>query len=324
MAYTSLHDHLDGGLRANTIIEIANKKNIHLPSENEDELKKWFFENISTKKNQVFKKFELTISVMQDEDSIERITYESVQDLREDNVEYAELRYAPLQHISQDLMPQQVVDAVNRGLISAEIDFGGEFYSILCAMRQNNDSDQVAELAINNINTKVIGFDLAGPEFMNPPSKHLKATNLINNSGIGLTIHAGEAADLSYIEDAVFNCKTQRIGHGWQIIEGCQEIDNIYYPKSKIAEYIIANQIPLEICISSNAKSGASSITFESHPAVKLLRSGFNVTLNSDNRLMAKTKLSNEFKIAKDKGLTDEEEIQLIKNSVNARFTNLN
>jgi adenosine deaminase len=253
MAYTSLHDHLDGGLRANTIIEIANKKNIYLPSENEDELKKWFFENISTKKNQVFKKFELTISVMQDEDSIERITYESVQDLREDNVEYAELRYAPLQHISQDLMPQQVVDAVNRGLINAEIDFGGEFYSILCAMRQNNDSDQVAELAINNINTKVIGFDLAGPEFMNPPSKHLKATNLINNSGIGLTIHTGEAADLSYIEDAVFNCKTQRIGHGWQIIEGCQEIDNIYYPKSKIAEYIIANQIPLEICISSNA-----------------------------------------------------------------------
>ena len=324
MAYTSLHDHLDGGLRVNTIIEIANKKNIRLPSENEDELKKWFFENISTEKNQVFKKFELTISVMQDEDSIERITYESVQDLREDNVEYAELRYAPLQHISQDLIPQQVVDAVNRGLINAEIDFGGEFYSILCAMRQNDDSDQVAELAINNINTKVIGFDLAGPEFMNPPSKHLKATNLIHNSGIGLTIHAGEAGDLSYIEDAVFNCKTQRIGHGWQIIEGCEEIDNIYYPKSKIAEYIIANQIPLEICISSNAKSGASSVTFESHPAVKLLRSGFNVTLNSDNRLMAKTKLSNEFKIAKNNGLTDEEEILLIKNSVNARFTNLN
>ncbi len=324
MAYTSLHDHLDGGLRANTIIEIANNKKIPLPSENEEVLKNWFFENISTEKNQVFKKFELTISVMQDEDSIERITYESVQDLREDNVEYAELRYAPLQHIYQNLMPQQVVDAVNRGLINAEIDFGGEFYSILCAMRQNNDSDQVAELAINNINTKVIGFDLAGPEFMNPPSKHLKATNLIYNSGIGLTIHAGEAADLSYIEDAIFNCKAQRIGHGWQIIEGCQEIDNIYYPKSKIAEYIIANQIPLEICISSNAKSGASSVTFESHPAVKLLRSGFNVTLNSDNRLMAKTKLSNEFKIAKDKGLTDEEEIQLIKNSVNARFTNLN
>jgi adenosine deaminase len=324
MAYTSLHDHLDGGLRANTIIEIANNKKIPLPSENEEVLKKWFFENISTEKNQVFKKFELTISVMQDEDSIERITYEAVQDLREDNVEYAELRYAPLQHIYQNLMPQQVVDAVNRGLINAEIDFGGEFYSILCAMRQNNDSDQVAELAINNINTKVIGFDLAGPEFMNPPSKHLKATNLIYNSGIGLTIHAGEAADLSYIEDAIFNCKAQRIGHGWQIIEGCQEIDNIYYPKSKIAEYIIANQIPLEICISSNAKSGASSVTFESHPAVKLLRSGFNVTLNSDNRLMAKTKLSNEFKIAKDKGLTDEEEIQLIKNSVNARFTNLN
>lgn len=324
MAYTSLHDHLDGGLRVNTIIEIANKKNIPIPSQNEDVLKNWFFENISTEKNQVFKKFELTISVMQDEDSIERITYESVQDLREDNVEYAELRYAPLQHTFQNLMPQQVVEAVNRGLINAELDFGGEFYSILCAMRQNNDSEQVAELAINNINSKVIGFDLAGPEFMNPPSKHLKATNLINNSEIGLTIHAGEAADLNYIEDAIFNCKAQRIGHGWQIIEGCEEIDNIYYPKSKIAEYIIANQIPLEICISSNAKSGASSVTFENHPAVKLLRSGFNVTLNSDNRLMAKTKLSNEFKIAKNSGLTDEEEVQLIKNSVNARFTNLN
>lgn len=323
MAYSSLHDHLDGGLRPTTIIEIANKQNIPLPSKDEDELKNWFFENISTEKNQVFKKFELTISVMQDEESIERITYESVQDLREDNVDYAELRYAPLQHISQNLFPQQVVDAVNRGLKNTEIDFGGEFNSILCAMRQNNDSYQVAELAINNLNNKVVGFALAGPEFMYPPSKHLKATNLINNSGIGLTIHAGEAADLSYIEDAIFNCKTQRIGHGWQIIEGCKEIDNIYYPKCKVAEYIIDNQIPLEICISSNAKSGASSVTFDSHPAVKLLRSGFNVTLNSDNRLMAKTKLSNEFKIAKNNGLTDEEEIQLIKNSVNARFTNL-
>lgn len=325
MEYSALHEHLDGGLRVSTIMEIATSKNIDVPTNDEVELEKWFFENINTEKKQVFKKFEMTIAVMQDTNSIERIVYEAIEDLVLDGVMYGELRYAPLQHLQENLVPQEVVDAVSRGIKSGEADFGGEFHTILCAMRQHKNSLEVAELAIKNKNNKVLGFDLAGPEYNFPPSLHIEACNLISNSEIGLTIHAGESADLSYIEDAVFNCHAQRIGHGWQIIDGCELKNNLYIPKTDIAEYVLDYQIPLELCISSNVKNGASSITLDNHPAIKLLNSGFNVTLNSDNRLMSKTKISEEFKKAeKYLQLTQFQREQILLNAYNSRFTNLN
>ena len=295
-----------------------------VPSSDEQELEHWFFENISTDKKQVFKKFEMTISVMQDADSIQRVAYEAVEDLVEDGVVYGELRYAPLQHLLEKLSPQEVVDAESSGIKDGEKDFGGEFHTILCAMRQHQNSTEVAELAIKNFNNKVIGFDLAGPEYNFPPSLHKEACNLISKSEVGLTIHAGEAADLSYIEDAVINCQAQRIGHGWQIIDGCEYKNESYIPNSDIAQRVLDEQIPLEICISSNVKSGASPVTIDNHPAVKLLNSGFKVTLNSDNRLMAKTKISEEFKKAENYLELDKNQYnQLIKNSIDARFTNL-
>lgn len=324
MEFSALHEHLDGGLRAKTIIDIATSKNIDLPLEDEKDLENWFYENISTEKNQVFKKFEMTISVMQDTDAIHRVAYEAIEDLVLDGVLYGELRYAPLQHLKEKLSPQQVVDAVSQGVRDGEKDFGGEFHTILCAMRQHQNSTEVAKLAIDNFNNKVIGFDLAGPEYNFPPSLHKDACNLISESDIGLTIHAGEAADLSYIEDAVFNCQAQRIGHGWQIIEGCEFKDGQYIPNSKIAQHVLDYEIPLEICISSNVKSGASSVSIDNHPAIKLLKSGFKVTLNSDNRLMAKTKISEEFKKAKNYLELDENlHSQLVENAIDARFTNL-
>ena len=191
-------------------------------------------------------------------------------------------------------------------------------------MRQHQNSTEVAKLAIDNFNNKVIGFDLAGPEYNFPPSLHKDACNLISESDIGLTIHAGEAADLSYIEDAVFNCQAQRIGHGWQIIEGCEFKNGQYIPNSKIAQHVLDHEVPLEICISSNVKSGASSVSIDNHPAIKLLKSGFKVTLNSDNRLMAKTKISEEFKKAeKYLELDGDLHSQLVENAIDARFTNL-
>ena len=239
MEFSALHEHLDGGLRAKTIIDIATSKNIDLPLDDEKDLENWFYENISTEKNQVFKKFEMTISVMQDTDAIHRVAYEAIEDLVLDGVLYGELRYAPLQHLKEKLSPQQVVDAVSQGVRDGEKDFGGEFHTILCAMRQHQNSTEVAKLAIDNFNNKVIGFDLAGPEYNFPPSLHKDACNLISESDIGLTIHAGEAADLSYIEDAVFNCQAQRIGHGWQIIEGCEFKNGQYIPNSNIAQHVL-------------------------------------------------------------------------------------
>jgi|TARA_B110000263_G_scaffold41772_1_gene33657 adenosine deaminase len=316
-----LHDHLDGGLRPTTIIELAEKSGIKLPTTDKKLLENWFFENISSELNQVFNKFELTISVMQDIESLERIAYEAVQDLTVDGISAGELRYAPLQHLRNGLNPQTVIDSVSRGLQRGMDEFGGSFKSILCAMRQNEDSSEVAELAISNYFNGVVGFDLAGPEYGHPPSKHIEACKKINKSDIGLTIHAGEAADFSYIDDAIFNCGAQRIGHGWQVIEGCIEVGELFEPNTKAAEYILEEKIPLEICISSNIKSGASNITLESHPVLKLFKSGFNITLNPDNRLMASTKLSKEYEIAKKYfGLTEDDEDNIIQNTRNSLF----
>ena len=317
-----LHDHLDGGLRPSTIIELAEQSSIKLPTTNEQLLGDWFFENISSEQNQVFNKFELTISILQDKESIDRIAYEAVEDLRIDGVSEGELRYAPLQHLRKGLSPQNVIDSVSRGLKRGMDEFGGSFKSILCAMRQNEDSSDVADLAISNYLNGVVGFDLAGPEYGHPPSKHIEACMKINKSDIGLTIHAGEAANFSYIEDAILNCNAQRIGHGWQIIEGCVENNGLFEPNTKAAEYILEEGIPLEICISSNVKSGASDVTFESHPVLKLFNSGFNVTLNPDNRLMASTTLSQEYEIAKkDFGLTEDNENKIIQNTKNSLFS---
>ena len=317
-----LHDHLDGGLRPSTIIELAEQSSIKLPTTNEQLLGDWFFENISSEQNQVFNKFELTISILQDKESIDRIAYEAVEDLRIDGVSEGELRYAPLQHLRKGLSPQNVIDSVSRGLKRGMDEFGGSFKSILCAMRQNEDSSDVADLAISNYLNGVVGFDLAGPEYGHPPSKHIEACMKIHKSDIGLTIHAGEAANFSYIEDAILNCNAQRIGHGWQIIEGCVENNGLFEPNTKAAEYILEEGIPLEICISSNVKSGASDVTFESHPVLKLFNSGFNVTLNPDNRLMASTTLSQEYEIAKkDFGLTEDNENKIIQNTKNSLFS---
>ena len=317
-----LHDHLDGGLRAKTIIELASNLQIKLPTDDENLLEDWFFENISSRQNQVFNKFELTISIMQDSESLQRIAYEAVEDLRKDQIAEGELRYAPMQHLRKGLSPQDVVESVSTGLKEGMKDFGGQFKSILCAMRQNEDSLEVANLAISNYSNGVVGFDLAGPEFGYPPSKHIEACKKIKNSNIGLTIHAGEAADFSYIEDAIMNCNAQRIGHGWQVIDGCIDTGDIYTPNTDTARYIFENQVPLEICISSNVKSGASNVNLENHPAVKLLRSGFKVTLNPDNRLMASTSLSREFRLAREHlGLSKDEESKLLLNAVNSLFS---
>jgi len=261
---------------------------------------------------------------MQKHENIERISYEAVEDLSKDNIENAEIRFAPLQHINEGLSPVEAVQAACEGLIQGEKDFGGNFNLILCGMRQHNDSLDVARLAIETVEYKVVGFDLAGPEFNYPPKIHIDACNLINASDVGLTIHAGEAADLSYIEDAILNCNAQRIGHGWQIIDGCKKEDNMFIPDSEIANIVLERQIPLEICISSNVKSGASEVSIENHPAIALLKSGFKVTLNTDNRLMADTTLSREFKKAKEfLNLESTEEELLIKNSYDSLFSNL-
>ena len=176
-----LHDHLDGGLRAKTIIELASNLQIKLPTDDENLLEDWFFENISSRQNQVFNKFELTISIMQDSESLQRIAYEAVEDLRKDQIAEGELRYAPMQHLRKGLSPQDVVESVSTGLKEGMKDFGGQFKSILCAMRQNEDSLEVANLAISNYSNGVVGFDLAGPEFGHPPSKHIEACKKIKN-----------------------------------------------------------------------------------------------------------------------------------------------
>ena len=258
--------------------------------------------------------------------ALKRTAYELIEDVAKENVRYIEIRYSPILHTEKGMSLGESVEAVREGLQRGRKDFGVESGIIVCGIRNISAaaSLKLADLTVRYKNKGVVGFDLAGAEENFPAKDHQEAFYMILNNNINATIHAGEAADLSYIEDAIINCKAQRIGHGWQIIEGCKQEGDLFIPNSKIADIVLDHQIPLEICISSNVKSGASEVSIENHPAIALLKSGFKVTLNTDNRLMANTTLSKEFKKAKEYlklGSSDKE--LLLKNSSDSLFTNL-
>ena len=275
-----LHCHLDGSLRIPTIIDLANQDKINIPTSNPDQLSKLL--TIGKKRGSLeeyIKRFDITLSVMQTPQALERTSYELIEDVSKENVRYIEVRYSPILHTEKGMTISDSVDAVRAGLKRGEKDFGVKSGIIVCGIRNisSEASLKLADLTVRYKNKGVVGFDLAGAEENYPAKDHREAFYMILNNNINATIHAGEAADLSYIEDAVLNCKAQRIGHGWQIIDGCKKDGDIFVPDSEIAEVVLERQIPLEICISSNVKSGASEVSIDNHPALGLLKSGFRV-----------------------------------------------
>ena len=292
-----LHDHLDGGLRPATVIELARDlRYTGLPTTDAGELARWFHASAASGSLALYLRgFAHTIAVMQTSEAIERVAYECGEDLSTDGVVYAESRYAPVFSTQRGMTLQQVVDAVGRGFARAEARHGIVLRQIVCAMRDRTDSLEMAELAVANRDRGVVGFDIAGEEAGYPPEKHLPAFQLCHRENFSLTIHAGEGFGPPSIWQAIQICGAHRIGHGVRLIEDMTIEGEIVTRLGPLAAYVRDKRIPLELCPSSNVDTGAAP-SLAAHPIRHFLAQHFRVTLNTDNRLMSNITLSEEFR----------------------------
>ena len=319
-----LHDHLDGGLRPQTIIELAvgdPEVEENLPARDAAGLGEWFRENAdSGSLERYLETFDQTLAVMQTEEGLFRVASEAAQDLAADGIVYAEIRYAPEQHLKRGLTLEQVVEAVNDGFregeqLAREAGHGIRVTALLTAMRHAAKSREIAELAVQYRNDGVAGFDIAGAEAGYPPTRHLDAFEYLRRENAHFTIHAGEAFGLRSIWEAIQWCGADRLGHGVRIVDDITvegmpfpqwldraaaqglttladvDLDSVYL--GLLSAYVRDARIPLEMCPSSNLQTGAAK-SIGLHPISLLARLRFRVTLNTDNRLMSGTSLSRE------------------------------
>jgi adenosine deaminase len=292
-----LHDHLDGGLRPTTIVELARDQQYGgLPTTDANELARWFHASAATGSLSLYLRgFAHTIAVMQTPDALERVAYECGEDLARDGVVYAEVRYAPVFSTQGGMNLEQVVDAVVRGFERAEGRYPIALRQIICAMRDRTDSLEMAELAVAHREQGVVGFDIAGEEAGHPPKAHLEAFQLCRRENFSITIHAGEAFGPPSIWQALQYCGAHRIGHGVRLIEDMAIADESVVKLGPLAAYIRDKRIPLELCPSSNVDTGAVP-SLEEHPIRQFMEQRFRVTVNTDNRLMSDVTLSEEFR----------------------------
>ncbi|MCD6120815.1 MAG: adenosine deaminase [Spirochaetales bacterium] len=293
-----LHDHLDGGLRPSTIIELAKEYNVELPADNLEELAGWFHRGADRKSLSLYLEgFGVTLSVLQTREALKRAAREAIEDLASENVVYAEIRFAPVLNINNGLNLESVVESVLEGLEEGKKNTGVEYGLILCAMRDQKVSLETAELAVAFRDRGVVGFDLAGDEYGHPPKKHLDAFEYIRRKNFNITIHAGEAFGMESIWQAVQICGAHRIGHATRLVEDMVVHGTRIEKMGSLSNFIRDKRIPLEICLSSNIQTGAAK-SFDEHPFNVYFKNYFRVSLGTDNRLMSNTTLSKEFKIA--------------------------
>ena len=296
----SLHDHLDGALRPQTIVELAGELEHVLPADNADDLGRWFAHAAdSGSLERYLETFDHTIAVMQTAANLRRVAAEYVVDLAADGVIYGETRWAPEQHLSGGLTAAQAIEAVRDGLADGMADCRAhgreiEVRQLVTAMRQGEPTRDIAKLALRYRRDGVGGFDIAGPEKGYPPSRFLESFQLLRRNNAYYTIHAGEADGCQSIWEAVQVCGANRIGHGVAIIENIQQDERGKEVLGDFAAYVLNQQIPLEMCPTSNIQTGAVASISE-HPIHRLDRLGFRVTVNPDNKLMSATTLTKEF-----------------------------
>ena len=295
-----LHDHLDGGLRPATVIELAREYGYrNLPTLDEAELASWF--NRGAKRNDLvlyLETFAHTVGVMQHRDAIERVSHECAADLAADGVVYAEVRMAPELCTEQGLTLDEVVQAMLAGFRSGSAGTDLTVRLICSAMRTAARSREIAELAVRWRDEGCVGFDIAGAEAGYPPTRHLDAFQYVQQQNFHTTIHAGEAFGLPSIWEAVQFCGAERLGHGVRIV------DDITGPAGdeqlgRLAAYVRDRRIPLELCPTSNVGTGVCA-SIADHPIGMLKRLRFRVTLNTDNRLMSDTSMSLEMQQMRD------------------------
>ncbi|MCR6689229.1 adenosine deaminase [Cellulomonas sp.] len=298
-----LHDHLDGGLRPATIVELAEQVGHELPTTDPDELGRWFVESASAGSLELYlETFAHTVAVLQTADALRRVARECALDLAADGVVYAEVRFAPEQHVEQGLSLQDVVDAVrtgfDEGMAQARADGRPiRVLAILCAMRHLDRWQEVAELAIANRDAGVVAFDLAGPEDGFPPSRLSEVFDTLRRAHFPCTLHAGEAAGLDSIADAVAE-GALRLGHGVRLADDVGA-DDLGDRLGLLAHWVRDRRLALEVCPSSNVQTGGAASIAE-HPVTRLLRLGFAVTVNTDNRLQSGTSLGRELTLLVD------------------------
>ncbi len=294
-----LHEHLDGVLRPQTVIDLARKeKYSDLPTNDPAELAEWFHQGANKGSlAKYLEGFAHTIAVMQTEEALDRVAYEQVEDLSKDGVVYFETRFAPIFHTRKGLTHQQVVSAVLKGLERGRKAFGVCSGLIICAMRNMDVSLEMAELAVDFRERGVVGFDLAGEEGGYPPKKHVDAFHYIQRENFNITIHAGEGFGKESIWQAIQYCGAHRIGHGTRLIDDIAIAEGKAVKLGDLAQYVLDKRIPLEICLISNVHTGATPSLAE-HPFKILFQEKFRVTLNTDNRLMSDTNMTREFEAA--------------------------
>jgi adenosine deaminase len=295
-----LHDHLDGGLRPSTVLELAEQTGYaNLPATDVDALATWFRTGAhSGSLVRYLEPFAHTVGVMQTPAALYRVAYECVEDLAADNVVYAEVRFAPELHINQGLSVDDVVDVVLAGFADGEkaARAEGRTITVRClvtALREAATSMEIARLAIRFRDKDVVGFDIAGAEAGYPPTRHLDAFEYMRNHNGRFTIHAGEAFGLPSIHEAIAFCGADRLGHGVRIVDDIEQGRDGTYQLGRVAAIVRDKRIPLEMCPSSNVQTGAVRSIAE-HPFDLLARLRFRVTVNTDNRLMSDTTMSME------------------------------
>lgn len=280
-----LHVHLDGSLRPETMLELAAEYGERMPAHDPEALRDYMHVQDARNLVEYLERFEITLSVMQTADSLERIAYELAEDLAAENVRYAEIRYSPILHARGGLPLTETVEAPLRGLRRAEQDFGIRTGVIICGIRNMEPatSRDLADLTVAYKNRGVVAFDLAGAEYNYPAKKHKDAFYTVINKNMAATIHAGEAYGAESIHQALHYCQANRIGHGTRLFED-----------PDLMRYVNDFRIPIEICLTSNVQTRAVA-SFEEHPVRLYYDEGIVISLNTDNRLMSATTVTEEF-----------------------------
>jgi len=296
-----LHDHLDGGLRPATIVDLAREFGYRdLPTQDVDALAAHIRRGADRKSLELYlETFAYTVGVMQERDAIIRVAAECTEDLAADGVAYAEIRYAPELHVERGLTLDEVAGAVQEGFRIGEQRAAAAgrpivMRTLITAMRQYARSKEIAELAIRWRDEGVVGFDVAGPEAGYRPTRYLEAFDHVRHESFHLTIHAGESFGLPSIWEALQFCGAERLGHGVRIVDDITVLPDGQVALGRLAAYVRDRRVPLEMCPTSNVHTGAAA-SIEAHPFDLLRRLRFRVTVNTDNRLMSGVSLSSEF-----------------------------
>jgi adenosine deaminase len=296
-----LHDHLDGGLRPATVVELASEFGYRLlPTTDVHDLATWFHRG--AKRNDLvlyLETFAHTCGVMQHRDALERVAAECAVDLANDGVVYAEVRFAPELHTETGLTLDEVVEAVLAGFARGSAGTPLTVYAICCAMRTAARSQEIAELAVRFRDRGVVGFDIAGAEAGHPPTRHLDAFQYVKQQNFHATIHAGEAFGLPSIWEALQWCGAERLGHGVRIVDDITTNADGSHTLGQLANFVRDRRIPLELCPTSNVNTGVCA-TYADHPINMLRQLRFRVTVNTDNRLMSAITMSGEFRQLRD------------------------